>query len=30
VPEEVAKEAIKQAGYKFPIKVRMVARHEIN
>ena len=30
VPEEVAKEAIKQAWYKFPIKVKMVARHEIN
>ena len=30
VPEDVAKEAIKQAGYKFPIKVRMVARNEIN
>jgi len=30
VPEEVAKEAIKQAWYKFPVKVKMVARHEIN
>jgi len=30
VSEEVAKEAIKQAGYKFPVKVKMVARHEIN
>ncbi len=30
VSEEVAKEAIKQAGYKFPVKVKMVARHEMN
>jgi large subunit ribosomal protein L16 len=30
VSEEVAKEAIKQAWYKFPVKVKMVARHEIN
>jgi large subunit ribosomal protein L16 len=30
VSEEVAKEAIKQAWYKFPIKVKMVSRHEIN
>jgi len=30
VSEEVAKEAIKQAGYKFPIKVKMVAKNEIN
>jgi len=30
VSEEVAKEAIKQAGYKFPVRVKMVARHEIN
>ncbi len=30
VSEEVAREAIKQAWYKFPIKVKMVSRHEIN
>ena len=30
VSEEVAKEAIKQAGYKFPVRVKMVARHEMN
>jgi len=30
VSEEVAKEAIKQAGYKFPVKVKMVAKNEIN
>jgi large subunit ribosomal protein L16 len=30
VNKEIAKEAIKQAGYKLPIKTRMVSRHEIN
>ena len=30
VPEKVAHEAIKQAGYKFAIKTKTVARHEIN
>jgi len=30
ISQEVAKEAIKQAWYKFPIKVKMVSRHEIN
>jgi ribosomal protein L16/L10AE len=30
VSEEVAKEAIKQASYKLPLKTRMVSRHEIN
>ncbi len=30
VSEEVAKEAIRQASYKLPVKTKMVARHEIN
>jgi large subunit ribosomal protein L16 len=30
VSEEVAKEAIRQASYKLPIKTRMVKRHEMN
>jgi len=30
VSEDVAKEAIKQASYKLPLKTRMVSRHEMN
>jgi len=30
VSKETAKEAIRQASYKLPLKTRMVSRHEIN
>jgi len=30
VSKEVAKEAIKEASYKLPLKTKMVSRHEIN